>query len=365
MQESLNRFKKWCTKLTPAKAFFGFFLGGLSVTFCLLFSLKFPLKFFNASSSIWHIYEILAIASLSSYFLLSLSVLWFSSNTYPTRVRLSFRSLVIIILLIISAISAYEILNAHGLTKKNKTLKANDRIHLNGSIDLSTYTTFKDILKNSTSINRVVVNSGGGEALPALGIAKLIQQYNLDIQVDGICASSCANFLFIAANKKILNESSIIMYHGGPFQKNILQLAVKADAISVLNSIGDISILGNVGKEGSITVGPIIPESDDWKELLQFVGAMKTNSIQGRVIELQQLTQELYAAAHVDIEIMTLGQEGKYKELYHSYQYSGFFYSPEDMKKLGIQNIVLHDKAWSPEKNPEFKNFYQVKLTKQ
>ncbi|HGE8268061.1 TPA: hypothetical protein ACGD2I_002570 [Aeromonas hydrophila] len=37
----------------------------------------------------------------------------------------------------------------------------------------------------------------------------------LDVQVDGYCLSSCANYVFPAANNKLLGRHAIIGYHGG------------------------------------------------------------------------------------------------------------------------------------------------------
>ena len=64
------------------------------------------------------------------------------------------------------------------------------------------------------SINRLILNSGGGETYAALKIAnKLISQIDVVI-VDGICGSSCANYLFTIGKKKIIKSHSLVGYHG-------------------------------------------------------------------------------------------------------------------------------------------------------
>ncbi|MBL8513484.1 MAG: hypothetical protein JNJ55_05800 [Betaproteobacteria bacterium] len=62
---------------------------------------------------------------------------------------------------------------------------------------------------------RVVLNSGGGDALECMKIAKTIHARQLDIVVDGLCASGCANYLFVAAAKKTVRPWSLVVLHGG------------------------------------------------------------------------------------------------------------------------------------------------------
>lgn len=59
-----------------------------------------------------------------------------------------------------------------------------------------------------------VVNSPGGNMDAALSIGQiLIANKNLTIVVHGICASSCANYFFVAGNKKIIDHG-IVGFHG-------------------------------------------------------------------------------------------------------------------------------------------------------
>ncbi|QYG07801.1 hypothetical protein [Janthinobacterium sp. PAMC25594] len=58
-------------------------------------------------------------------------------------------------------------------------------------------------LKAVTMRSKVIkVQSGGGETDEAMHLGRLIHDRNLDIEVNEICASSCANYLFPAAVKK-------------------------------------------------------------------------------------------------------------------------------------------------------------------
>lgn len=58
-------------------------------------------------------------------------------------------------------------------------------------------------LKVVTMRSKVIkVQSGGGETDEAMHLGRLIHDRNLDIEVNEICASSCANYLFPAGVKK-------------------------------------------------------------------------------------------------------------------------------------------------------------------
>lgn len=75
-------------------------------------------------------------------------------------------------------------------------------------------------------IKTLIVNSGGGDVLAAIPIAERIQKQQVDIVVEGLCASSCANYFFIAAKKKKVGRESLLLFHGGiaPMLENRGQL---------------------------------------------------------------------------------------------------------------------------------------------
>lgn len=91
----------------------------------------------------------------------------------------------------------------------------------------------------------IVVNSSGGSAIGALNIAEELIGKDVTIIVDKICASSCANYLFVAAEKKIVLHDALVIWHGGPSRQNIPDYSIIEDveyknkAIAVWNTISD------------------------------------------------------------------------------------------------------------------------------
>ncbi|MGZ3769173.1 MAG: hypothetical protein ACXWRG_05890 [Bdellovibrio sp.] len=85
-------------------------------------------------------------------------------------------------------------------------------ISFHGSIEIDELRRFQDIYKPTDET--IILQSGGGRMDAALDIGKvLIQNKKLTAVVQGICASSCANYLFLAAQIKIIDHG-IVGFHG-------------------------------------------------------------------------------------------------------------------------------------------------------
>ncbi|MDC8758831.1 hypothetical protein [Janthinobacterium fluminis] len=65
------------------------------------------------------------------------------------------------------------------------------------------------------------VKSGGGNTEAGMLLGRFIREKNLDIQVDEICASSCANYLFPAARRKIIPAGAILALHGTAYTTSL------------------------------------------------------------------------------------------------------------------------------------------------
>jgi hypothetical protein len=64
-------------------------------------------------------------------------------------------------------------------------------------------------------LDTMVVTSDGGEVTAALRLARAIRAHGLTLVVKGRCVSSCANFLFTGARRKIVAPQSLVVFHGG------------------------------------------------------------------------------------------------------------------------------------------------------
>lgn len=62
----------------------------------------------------------------------------------------------------------------------------------------------------------VVAKSPGGGLQTALDVTRYLERYHYTIIVDGLCASACAQFLFMGGTYKIVTGKGIVAMHGGP-----------------------------------------------------------------------------------------------------------------------------------------------------
>lgn len=65
------------------------------------------------------------------------------------------------------------------------------------------------------AISTMVITSEGGEVTVSVRLARAIRARGLTLVVQRQCASSCANFLFTAARRKIVAPRSLVVFHGG------------------------------------------------------------------------------------------------------------------------------------------------------
>jgi len=92
----------------------------------------------------------------------------------------------------------------------------NNTLCLQGNITIEGANDAIEILAKH-NIERILIISPGGDAFAALRIAMQMLKSHVDVYVSEICASSCANYIFLAANQKFILKDSVVAWHGAPF----------------------------------------------------------------------------------------------------------------------------------------------------
>lgn len=161
------------------------------------------------------------------------------------------------------------------------------------------FSLFKDAeLKPS----RLIISSNGGEIGAGIDLGHWVKDNKLDVEVNGACASSCANYVFPAANTKYLTKDSILIWHGSAWQSN-----------------------WHVEQEHRETFNTYITL-------------------------MRQKETDFYAALGVDNLITTYGQSKvnflDYIQNLFGKGTVGYDYSLADLQKFGLANIVLLDGEW-------------------
>jgi hypothetical protein len=83
-----------------------------------------------------------------------------------------------------------------------------------GEIDKSMAASFNGL--DMSRIDTIVIQSPGGSVASALDMAEHMGLFQKTLVVDGLCASSCANYLFLAARYKIVPDGAMVGWHGAP-----------------------------------------------------------------------------------------------------------------------------------------------------
>jgi hypothetical protein len=235
-----------------------------------------------------------------------------------------------------------------------------DTVTIRGKITPQTFLQVRKWLKNSTQPNKtVVIDSGGGDAMAAIAIGKLIHQHGWNVRVDNHCYSSCADYIFPAGKIKFLTKSAMLIFHGDPHQENFAKqvenygLQVNGQKTASSTTVG----VGN--KEFVIT--PMTGDGKGRSELQTYLSIPETFHHAAEFVNFMiSLSDGFYKELGVYPFIGSYGQTGRYKETYESYKYMGFTYSLESLNKLGLENIQLADGEWHPELNPDYKLTYEV-----
>jgi hypothetical protein len=63
-------------------------------------------------------------------------------------------------------------------------------------------------------VHTLRIRSGGGEVGNAIEIARWVHRNGVDVVVDGVCFSSCSNYIFQAGREKHIVSGGIVGWHG-------------------------------------------------------------------------------------------------------------------------------------------------------
>jgi hypothetical protein len=69
---------------------------------------------------------------------------------------------------------------------------------------------------SKTPLRRLVITSTGGDARDALAFAEFVQKSHLDVVVRDYCNSGCAQYVFVAGKRKIVEPGALVAFHGTP-----------------------------------------------------------------------------------------------------------------------------------------------------
>lgn len=92
-------------------------------------------------------------------------------------------------------------------------------IYYKGETSKKSVEEFEKLLVSSRNqIDTLVINSEGGDVMAGLHLGGLVHEYQLNVVVRELCASSCANYVLTASPHVLVEEQAVIGWHGGSLQ---------------------------------------------------------------------------------------------------------------------------------------------------
>ncbi len=71
-------------------------------------------------------------------------------------------------------------------------------------------------------LTRLVISSGGGDTVAGRHVAAWVRDRALVVEVDVICFSSCANYVFPAGRARVIRADAFVGWHGNERQFELL-----------------------------------------------------------------------------------------------------------------------------------------------
>ncbi|MGE4260424.1 hypothetical protein [Shewanella fodinae] len=69
-------------------------------------------------------------------------------------------------------------------------------------------------------ISRLIITSAGGNPTGGMMLGEWVHKQQIELEVSGICAGSCANYIFTAAKSVKVNADSVVGFSGGAWQQH-------------------------------------------------------------------------------------------------------------------------------------------------
>lgn len=163
-------------------------------------------------------------------------------------------------------------------------------------------------LTEGRALDALVVDSAGGEIVMSMDFGYWLLERRLNVTVDGVCLSSCANYVFTAGRRKTILAGSVVGWHGSAEQPGLLD-QMHAEAEKAVRA-------------------KRLPPGKEAEELVR-VRQSNVDYLTGAILK----QGEFFHRVGVDEYITRVGNE--------VYGLPGFYYlSVEDMARFGIRDVT-------------------------
>jgi hypothetical protein len=180
-----------------------------------------------------------------------------------------------------------------------------ERVRYVGELTEEGYAALRQ-LSDGHPVRTLAIASAGGEINAGMDFGEWTFERRLDVEVDDICLSACANYVFTAARNKLIRPGAVVAWHGSARQRGLLE-QLERDIDGRLRSLAG-------------------PQRDHERQRMRRATA--------DYLERSQRRQDAFFQ-HIRVEeyVTRIGaEEYGVKDLY--------FLSVEDMHRFGITNVI-------------------------
>jgi hypothetical protein len=118
------------------------------------------------------------------------------------------------------------------MTIEQQVFISDHKLFYLGDITQAKNSLLTELYSSDQSINLLEISSPGGDVIAGLELGNWVLDNNFDVRIGAICASSCANYVFPAGNNKILQEHSLLLWHGSSYQSDVDELVNSGDSFA-------------------------------------------------------------------------------------------------------------------------------------
>ena len=204
-----------------------------------------------------------------------------------------------------------------------------------GDIESQTYRDFLYAVRGKEDqITTIRINSGGGVTEQGMQIGEWVFDHKIDVIVDEICFSSCANYIFTAGKNKIIEKNAIVGWHGSEQQDPF------------------------IAASHGITIAEL--HARNYEELKEWGGLPPGETKEDFVATMLEMDanddggeQRFLDAIGVNLYLMVYGFLPDQFDYYFSddTHFGGWTFSIEDMAKFGVDNVSYEGEGQYPSEN--------------
>ena len=178
-------------------------------------------------------------------------------------------------------------------------------------------------------IDTLIINSRGGVTTSGRRIGDWVHQNRITVIVQHVCFSSCANYIFTAAPRKIIRADAIVGWHGSEQQYRYLA----ASREMTLDEL-----IGEQVEEGFYWQELIEGREIDEEERARMRPSLRESMV--RRVSDYEAEQRFLDRIGVSVEALVYGLMPARYDRWIASETAGWTFRIEDMARFGIHNVA-------------------------